>query len=331
MIIVTGATGFIGTYLVDELVKNKFDVIATGLSKIGEQYYSETGVPFIKLDVTQKNELNKLPVRNVDAVIHLATLLPANLKQYDPVEYININVLGTINTLEYCRINGIKKIVSTTTHSDVQNYWKYGKPINEVVVKSYKYTGDHALYVISKNAAAECVEHYNWQYGMQGIIFRLPAVYGFGPHSSIYVDGKYHKTGFQIFIEKAMAGKPLEVWGNPDLGRDMVYVKDVVSAFIKALKSEKAIGLYNIATGKPTSLREQAEVIIDVFSPPGKKSQIVFCPEKPSIEPYLYDITKAKKDFDYQPIYSFREMIIDYKKEMELGRFKHLIKREDKQ
>jgi UDP-glucose 4-epimerase len=330
MIVVTGATGFVGTYLIDELVKNKFEVIATGLSKIGEEYYDEMGISFIRLNVADESDFDKLPTANIDAVIHLATLLPANVKQYNPRDYINVNIIGTVNMLEYCRKNGINKNISTTTHSDVQNYWQYGKPITEDAAKSYRYTGDHAMYVISKNAAADCVEHYNQQYGMQGIVFRLPAVYGYGPHSSIFVNGKYHKTGFQIFVENSLEGKPLEVWGNPNAGRDMVYVKDVVSAFVNALDSKKAKGLYNIATGKATSLVEQARVTVEVFSPPNKKSKIVFCPEKPSIEPYLYDVTKAKDDFGYQPRYSFKEMMIDYKKEMESERFKHLIGREDK-
>ncbi len=330
MIIVTGATGFIGTYLVDELVKNRFKVIATGRRASGEEYYSRLDIPFVKLDVTDEDEFGKLPTKDVEAVIHLATLLPANVKQCDAVDYVRVNLIGTLNVLEYCRRNGIKKNVSTTTHSDVQNYWKYGKPIPDDAVKSFKYTGDHAMYVISKNAAVDCIEHYNQEYGMQGIVFRLPAVYGYGPHSSIYVDGKYHKTGFEIFIENAISCEPLEVWGNPDISRDMVYVKDVVSAFVQALKSDKAIGLYNIATGIPVSLAEQARLTIEVFSSKDKKSEIIYRPEKPSIAPYLYDIAKAKNDFCYEPKYSFKELLVDYKKEMVQKRFKHLIERSNK-
>ena len=59
------------------------------------------------------------------------------------------------------------------------------------------------------------MEYYNEQHGMQCASFRLPPVYGVGPHSEIYVNGKYYKTGIQTFIENAEAGKDIEIWGDP--------------------------------------------------------------------------------------------------------------------
>lgn len=326
MILVTGATGFIGAYLVDELVRKGYDVIATGRNKFAQEYYENRKIPFIHLDVTNWEGFANLPHNGVDAVIHLAALLPANVKKNDARKYFSVNVMGTINVLEYCKLVGVRKIISTTSYADVQNLWDKNKPITEKTCRNFKFEGDHALYVISKNAASDLTEYYNKEYGIKNIIFRLPPVYGYGPHLEIYANGRYYKTGFQIFLEKAIKGEDIEIWGDSHITRDIVYVKDVVSAFILALESNGAQGLYNIGSGLPLSLDDQVKAIIKVFSPPGKKSKIVYRPDKKNKSAsYIFDISKAKRDFGYTPKYiPFEKMLLDFKREMELNRFPFL-------
>ena len=327
MIVVTGATGFIGTYLVDELVKEKFDVLATGRNRSAELYYKKAGIPFTRLDVTKEEDFDKLPNEGVDSVVHLAALLPANVRNYVAKDYININVIGTINVLEYCRKNNVNKIISTTSYADVQNLWKKRKPISEDSCRNFKFFGDHAIYVISKNTSTDIIENYSQEYGMYGIVFKLPPVYGYGPHSEIYVDGKYYKSGFQVFLEKAIKGEDIEIWGDSQIERDVVYIKDVVSGFILALKSNRAQGLYNISSGVSLSLSEQVKTTIKVFSSKEKKSKIIYRPDKKNVSTsYIFDIRKAKEDFGYKPKFvPFEKMLIDYKKEMENKRFSFLI------
>lgn len=247
---------------------------------------------------------------------------------YDPMDYIKVNVMGTLNILEYCRTVGVHKIIYANSHRNTQGLWEQGKPIREDDGRAIKYTGEYAMFSISESAAQDCVEHYRQQYGMQGIIFRLPPVYGYGPHTEIFWQGKPIKTGFQIFIENSMAGKTIEVWGDCNKGRDIVYVKDVVSAIVLSLKREDVTGLYNIASGRPISLKEEVQKIAKIFSPESSKPKIIYRPEKPnSIEPFLYDISKAKRDLGWSPQYDFEEMLLDYKKEMESGRFDYLLQR----
>jgi UDP-glucose 4-epimerase len=182
------------------------------------------------------------------------------------------------------------------------------------------------MFSISESAAQDCVEHYRKQYGMKGIIFRLPPVYGYGPHTEIFWNGKPIKTGFQIFIENAMAGKPIEVWGDCEKGRDIIYIKDVTEAFLRALKSSNVDGLYNITSGRSVTLKDEVQAIVNVFCGDMGKSKIVYKPEQSnSIESFLYDNSKAKKDFGWTPRYSFEDMLVDYKQEMERGRFSFLV------
>lgn len=330
MVVVFGAGGFIGTYLVAQLITDGFDVLATDISKLGEAYYKEQRIPFIRLDITRGEDFDKLPKEGVTSVVNLACLQPANVSEekYNPMNYIKVNVVGTLNILEFCRKTGIHKVIYASSHRNVAGLWESGKPIHENAVRAIKYNGEYAMFSISESAAADCVEYYSQEYGIQGIIFRLPPVYGYGPHLEIYKNGKPIKTGFEIFVGNAVAGKPLEVWGDPKKGRDIIYVKDVVSAIILALKSKDAIGLYNIASGRLLSLEEEAEGIARVFSPRDCPGKITYRPDKPnSIEAFLYDITKAKRDLGWSPKYFYEEWLEDYKKEMESGRFKFLLEK----
>jgi UDP-glucose 4-epimerase len=330
MVIVFGAAGFVGTYLVAELVSQGFSVLAVDLCELGQAYYNERKIPFMRLDITKEEEFNKLPGKGVACVVNLACLQPANVKEeeYNPADYIKVNVLGTLNILEFCRKTGVRRIIYAISHRSVQGLWEQGKVISEDDTKAIKYTGNFSMYSISESTAADCVEHYRQQYGMQGIIFRLPPVYGYGPHMEGFKDGKPYKTGFQVFIENAVAGKPIEVWGDCEKGRDIIYVKDVVSVIILATKRKTALGLYNIASGKLLSLREEVEEIVKAFSPITHRSKIIYRPDKPnSIEPFLYDISKAKRDLGWYPKYSFAEMLVDYKKEMESGKFNFLVEK----
>lgn len=333
IVVIFGASGFIGTYLVDRLVEDGFYVIATDISRKGEAYYKKQGVPFVRLDITREKEFDALPKTGVSTVVHVACLQPAHVseREHDPKEYIKVNSLGTINILEYCKRNKVPKILYTSSHLEVDESIRgQGKYIHENAPRAINYTGEYSMYLISQNVAVDCVAYYSQKYGIKGIVCRVPPVYGYGPHTEIFQNGKPVKTGFKIFIENAIAGKPLEVWGDCKTGRDIVYVKDVVSAIILALKSDRASGLYNIASGKPLSLEQEAKGIIKVFSSRENPSVIIYRPDKPnSIKPFLYDISKAKKELGWHPQYSFEEMLLDYRIEMESARFDFLLKKRE--
>lgn len=327
MIIVIGATGFIGMYTVDKLLEEGFKVLATGRNPIMKKELESKGVRCIELDMANKDDFDKLPTENVEGVILLAGLLPANAKvditcDENADEYIRTNVIGTINVLEYCRKNNIKKVISTSSYADVFNAWKKGVALKEDEPRDFKYTGDHAVYVISKNTANDIMEYYNQQHNLQCSQFRLPPVYGVGPHSVIYVNGKYYKSGIQTFIENAEEGKDIEIWGDPNISRDIIYVKDVAKAFALALKSDKTYGLYNMTSGTELTLEDQVKAVIKIFGK-DKESKIVYRPDKKNNTPsFLFNMNKAKEDFGFVPEYkSYEDMMIDYKKELESGRW----------
>ena len=331
MIVVFGATGFIGMYTVEAFIKAGKKVIATGRSERLGKKLEEMGAQFVKLDITCKEDFEKLPRDGVEGVVLLAGLLPANAKvnldtDENAADYFKVNVLGSINVLEYCRKNGIKKVIGNCSYSDVSGAWGKGYPITESEPRNFKMSGDHAVYVISKNACNDVMEYYNQQHGMQCAWFRFPPVYGVGPHGTIYVNGKPYKSGIATFIDNAKQGKDIELWGNPHIKRDIIYVKDVARAYVMAMASDKTYGLYNMTSSTQLDLEDQARAVIDVFGE-SKGSKIVYRPEKPNNTPsFLYSMEKAKKDFGFVPEYTdYHAMMLDYKEELESGRWDVMI------
>lgn len=330
MILVFGAGGFIGSYLLEAMAKENLIAIASDKDTLCQDHCDSLGFRFIPLDITNKAAFADLPQEGVDAIVHLASMQPANVSQedYDPGAYIRVNVIGTLNILEYCRSTGVPQIVYAFSHRAVQGLWKEGRVIFEDDLRAIKYTGEYAMFSISESAAVDCVKHFSEEHHLRSVLFRLPPVYGYGPHTEIYSQGKPVQTGFKIFLENALAGKPINVWGDCQKGRDIVYIKDVVAALIRALSSKSVSGLYNIASGRLLPLQEEVEKIVEVFSPPGSPSTITYQPDKDNgIEPFLYDISKAHRDLGWSPKYSFEEMLRDYKTEMESKRFDFLVKK----
>lgn len=326
-VIIIGATGFIGMYTTDEFLREGYKVIATGRNDTIGEKLKDMGAEYIHLDITCKGDFQKLPKDNVDGIILLAGLLPANTtadlqENENAADYFTVNVIGTINVLEFCRKNGIKKIIGNCSYSDVSGAWGKGYPITEEEPRDFKFTGDHAVYVISRNASNDVMEYYNQQHNMRCAWFRFPPVYGVGPHGTIYVNGKPYKSGIATFIDNAKEGKDIELWGNPHIKRDIIYVKDVAVAYRKALESDKTYGLYNMTSGTELDLEEQAKAVIEIFGG-NKKSTIVYRPDKPNSTPsYVYCMDKAKRDFGFVPKYKdYKSMMADYKKELENGKW----------
>jgi UDP-glucose 4-epimerase len=144
----------------------------------------------------------------------------------------------------------------------------------------------------------------------------------------MFMVGKPFKTGFLVYIDRARAGRPLEVWGNPDVGRDIIYVKDVVAAFMSAMDRPHVTGLFNITSGVYLTLREQAQVIARTFWAGLGEPEIVYRPESPNgMDAFLYDNSKARRELGWSPRFGFREMLLDYEQEAASQRHRHLMEK----
>lgn len=325
-IIIFGATGNVGSYFTkycNEYFDNtKYEIIASGRKKT--TVFENQGIKYYQVDITKEEEFNKLPKDDIHAVVLLAAKIPSYMDEYNPREYIDSNIIGAFNVLEYCRKTKADRILYTQTIFDISLHNKDGVILKPDLSRNFSYTGDHAMYVISKNTALEFIEHYHQEYGLKKFIFRLPTIYNYSPYQYYYPNGEKRMRPLYQMINKAINGEPIELWGDPNYAKDMVHVYDFSQMLCKAIEVNRKEGLYNIGTGVPVTLKEQIETIIDVFSPKDKKSEIIYKPEKKSGGGFLMDISNAKEELGYQPVYSCKKLFEDYKNEMELNRFREL-------
>lgn len=329
MIIIFGAGGFVGTYLIDKLVRNGTEVVAVDIdNNIAKKYYEEKGIKYFCIDITKPEDFKQLPISNIEAIVQLACMQPANANKFiTPYHYINTNVIGTLNCLEYCKENKIKTFLYTISNRSTQGMWNKGI-IDENTPDCIKYGNNFTMFALSEIYATNLVEYYIKEFGLRGIIFRLPAIYGYGPHLEGYKDGEPFETGFMTFIRNAVMGYPIEVWGNLETKREFIYIKDVVSAIIAALENLKVVGLYNISCGKSITLLEEVQEIIEIFSAKQKLSTIVCKPEiQNSIEGFQFDISRAITELNWTPQYFLKEMLVDIKQELTYGQFSYLVKK----
>ncbi|MBR0133679.1 NAD(P)-dependent oxidoreductase [Candidatus Saccharibacteria bacterium] len=317
-IIVFGATGNLGSYCIDYLLENldlkKYEVIATG--RRSQKDSGITKIPYVQVDITNKADFEKLPQKDVYAVIDFAGALPAYVN-YTDEDYIKININGTLNICEYCRKSGADRIVFTQTWADLNGYLKEGKPLKADLPRKPILTGDHAVYCITKCAAVDLLAHYRAEYGIRDFVFRLPNIYLYAPTKYYYVNGEQKKIGYRYMIDRAIKGEPIECWGDPKAGKDIVYVKDLCGMIFAALFVDRESGIYNVGTGVKTSMEDQIKGFIKVFSPKGHPSEIVYRPEKPSCDQFVMDISNIKSELGYTPKYDYISYLKDYKKEME--------------
>ena len=320
-VIVFGATGGIGAYTALHLIESGYDVIAVGNRKSDNDFFSQYGIKYYSVDIANFESFSVLPKKDIDTIINFAGVLPA--RNYDPRLFINSFTMGTLNVLEYMRKIGCRTIITAQTPADLWYLQNTTNPMPADALRSFPPSTDHSIYTIAKNAAIDIIEYYHNTYDFSRFIFRFFNVYMYHPNPYYYVDGEKKMMSFRLIMDKARKGEPIEVWGDSSRTKEMLYVKDLTLLIEQAIESDKKGGIYNVGSSKQVSLEEQIDGIIDVFSDV-KRSEKVYCPEKPDALFNHLDISKTIKDLDYKPQYSYIDWLRDFKLEEEMNRFEKL-------
>ena len=323
-IIVFGASGGTGKYFVEYFTEHcsspEYRIIAVGTRET--DFFAHLGVQYVRMDITSRDDFAKLP-DEIFAAVDLAGIMPARMEGYNPYKYIDVNITGTLNILEYCRVNKADRILFAQSFGDIKDHSEENPLLKVDMPRKFSFTSDHTVYVMTKNFAVDLIENYHQVYGIKNFIFRLPTIYLYSPNDSYYVDGVKRKIGYRILIDQAVNGENIEVWGDASRVKDMVYIKDFCQMLYKAVFVDRNTGYYNVGTGKGTSLLEQVQGIIEVFSPEGRKSEIIMRPDKPNAPQYIMDITSAREELGYNPEYSYIAMLEDMKREMQKQKATH--------
>lgn len=315
-VIVFGATGTLGAPISVHLKNLGYNVIAVGHRKNDNGFFKEHGMDYYSVDIANVEDFKQLPKDNIYAVLNFAGMLPASMSGYNPNSYISSIIQGSLNVLEYTRKVKADRIVFPQSLFDISYLFGTKVPIPADSQRQAPLSGDHAVYVIAKNAAVDLIEHYYQVYGIKRFILRLSRVYLYHPNPYTYTDGKKILVSDRFLIYKAIKGEDIELWGDPHRLLETCCVKDFLQIVEKTLTADVDGGIYNIGSGGST-LKERIEGIIEVFSPENKRSKIIYCPEKRSSQQFVLDIRKTVNELGYEPKYGWKDYLLDFKHDME--------------
>ncbi len=290
--LVTGGAGFIGSHLVDLLVKKNFEVrviddLSGGHEKNLYNHNKNTNVKVEKKNILNLSEDNKI-FKDVDYVFHFAGKGDIVPSIESPFNYMNTNVIGTVKVLECSRYFKIKKFVYAASSSC---YGLASTPTDE----SHKIQTLYP-YALSKYNGEQAVLHWNNVYKLPVISVRIFNAYG----ERVRTTGAYGAV-FGVFFKQKLEKKPFTIVGDGNQKRDFLYVTDVVKAFYDLSLSKYQNEIYNLGFGKPHSINELISLI-------DKNNSKIYIPERPG-EPNITwaNIAKIQEHTKWSPVISFAE------------------------
>ncbi len=300
-VLVTGADGFIGSHLVEELVKGGYKVKAFAyynsfnswgwLDSLPHHIINEVEV--FTGDIRDPNGVREA-MKGIDEVYHLAALIAIPFSYYSPDSYVDTNIKGTLNVLQAARDYNTNRILITST-SEVYGTAQY-VPIDE----RHPYQGQ-SPYSATKIGADRLAESFYKSFNLPITIVRPFNTYG--PRQST-------RAVIPTIITQLLAGKEEIELGSLTPTRDFNYVKDTANGFIEIAKSNKTIGEeINIATQREISIGQLAEELIKQINPDAR----IVCdeqrlrPEKSEVNRLLGSNEKIMRLTNWKPNYTFEQ------------------------
>ena len=300
-ILVTGADGFIGSHLTEELVKQGYEVRAFvfynsfnswgWIDSFPEKIKNK--IEIFAGDIRDPNGV-RVAMEGCDTVFHLAALIGIPFSYHSPDSYVDTNIKGTLNVLQAARLLKTERILVTST-SEVYGTAQY-VPIDE----KHPFQGQ-SPYSATKIGADRIAESFFRSFELPVTIVR--PFNTFGPRQSA-------RAVIPTIISQLLSGIEKIILGDLTPIRDFVYVKDTVNGFIEIAKSQKTIGEeINIATQSEISIGDLAQTIINIINPQAK----IICdkqrirPEKSEVKRLCGSNEKLKKLTNWQQMYSLKD------------------------
>lgn len=229
-------------------------------------------------------------IEGFDTVVHLVNTVPVHVKS-KPIVDIQTNVVSTLKMLDVCCDLGIKRVIFISSGGSI-----YG--VSDIVpIPEASKTEPLTAYGVSKLTIEKYLAHYRHTRGLDYRILRVANPYG--PHQTIS-----HNYGvIAVFLEKALAGLPIEIWGDGSTIRDYVYIDDVVQSIIKAMSYEGPEHIFNIGSGRGLSLNEVVKAIENQLKRP---IEVKYTSNSFGNVPVnILDISRAAKFLKWYPEFNF--------------------------
>ena len=290
--LVTGGSGFIGSHLVDELIKQGYEVcVLDDRTADSERFHQNEKAVYAKQDISNYQR-TRVFYSNTDVVFHLAAESRIGPAIENPIAAVQKNVQGTCTVLQCAREGGVKKVIYSSTSSGYGN-----NPFPNIETQP-----DDCLnpYSVTKVAGEKLCKMYTELFGLKTITFRYFNVYG----DRAPRKGQYAPV-IGIFYRQKAAGEALTIVGDGEQRRDFVHVSDVFRANIAAANTavdDKSYGkIYNVGSGKNYSVNEIAGWISD------KQEHID--PREGEVRVSLAHIDRIKNTFGWEPQVDLEEWV----------------------
>ncbi|MES3016289.1 MAG: NAD-dependent epimerase/dehydratase family protein [Bacteroidota bacterium] len=302
-ILVIGGAGFIGSFVVSELLKENVSevVVYDNFARGKKEYLTESlKDPRCKLfpiggDVREVDILDTA-MKGVDYVFCLAAMWLLHCKDY-PRTAFDVNIAGTFNVLEACVKNNVKKLIWSSSAS------VYGDAVELPMTEQHPFNNKN-FYGATKIAGEAMATAFNDRYGLKVIGLRYMNVYG--PHQ----DQTAAYTGvIPIMLNKIDANEAPTINGDGSQAYDFIYVEDVARCNIEALKSETDFGFYNVGTEVQTSIKELCDTILDLKGSDLKVNYKPYSADdaRALVQNRIGSKEKAEKDLGFIYKYSLEE------------------------
>ena len=297
-ILLTGSAGFIGFHTAIKLLKKKNFVL--GVDNLNDYYdvglkksrlkilKNEKNFKFKKIDIQDKKIFTELSNYKFDCIINLAAQAGVRHSLKDPYSYIESNVLGQLNMLEFSIKNRIQKFIYASSSSVYGGNKKKPFSVTQRVDKPI------SLYAASKKSCELLAECYSKLYSLGAIGLRFFTVYG--PW------GRPDMATF-IFTKKILENKKIDIFNFGQMKRDFTYINDIVNGILGAVNYKSKIKsyhkIYNLGNNNTEDLLKFIEIIEKNLGINSKKN---FLPIQPGDVPETFaDITQSKKDLNFNP------------------------------
>ena len=276
-ILVTGSNGFVGKNLVERLKRQGAEVL-TLADHDGR-----------RIDIRDQKRVMRIinEIRNIDIVYHLAAISSVPFSIENPRETYEVNVLGTLNVLELCRVCDVKKIVFASSYL-------YGSPQYMPIDENYPLQPTNP-YARSKMLGEELCRAYNTDFEVKCVILRPFNIYGGGQNANFLIPRIIGQLQYRKIKLK-----------DPKPKRDFIYISDMINAFIKSAMFGGSFGVFNIGYGKSYSVEEIVDRIVRLY---GENVKVVYSGErrKHEVMDTVADIRKAKELMGWTPTVPLNE------------------------
>ena len=262
IVIITGGAGFIGSHTVDKFLENNYKVRVidnlVGGSEKNLSHLKNNKDLSLEIKDIRNIDLGSSFFKDVDYLIHFAGIGDIVPSIENPLEYMSVNVLGTVNMLECSRNANIKNFVYAASSSC------YG--IAETPTKTSSQIKPQYPYALSKYQGEQTCFHWNKVYKLRVNSIRIFNAYGTRSKTS----GAYGAV-FGVFLKQKIANKPVTIVGDGSQKRDFLFVTDVANAFFKLGLSNLDRSIFNLGVGKPQSINYLVKLL---------KGDVVYIPKR---------------------------------------------------